>query len=116
MLSFIASVDPKLANTDRWFLANEKPIQWGIRMIWVKIMGDILQAAMLPSYHAQEGKILDLDEESFISEIAHKTAKMIHSVDSDSTNSILIDSSLSNQEPIPPDPKKNRPPHPSFLE
>ena len=71
---------------------------------------------MLPSSYSQEGKILDLDKGSIISDMTHITSKTIHPVDSDSPNSISTESSLSDKEPLSPNPKIHRPPKSSFSE
>ena len=51
--SVIAAADPKLDNKVQQCLTNDNPNQWRIIIIWVKIIGDIIQAAMIPSSHSQ---------------------------------------------------------------
>ena len=82
--SFIAAIDPEMAKTVRRCLTNKNPALWKTIRIWVKTIGELLQAAILSYYHPQERKILDLDEASIIINTAHITGKKIHSVKSSS--------------------------------
>ena len=62
-------------------------------------MGEILQAAILPSSHPQEGKTLDLDKAIFIINMTQIIAKTTHSVKSYSSESLSSDPSLSRKVP-----------------
>ena len=105
-----------MENKVRRCLTNKTTDDWRIRRIWVKPIGELLQAALPPPSNTQEGKIMYLYEESVISEMTHITAKTSHSGEPSSSDSLLSDSSLSNQDPINLDPKNNEATHSSFSE
>ena len=70
------SIKPKIANTVQICIINEYPTQWRVRRRWVRTIGDLLQAAISYPPQSQEGKFLEMDDTSFISDMTHITAKI----------------------------------------